>query len=51
MKVWDLSAKIVKQTMRVGGAVLALRWVDIKDNLMSFVAGASDGSITCFVAV
>jgi WD40 repeat protein len=49
VNVWDFSTENIKQTIRVGSPVLALNWVNIQDNLMSFLAGAADGSITCFV--
>jgi hypothetical protein len=51
VQVWDICAKVIKQSIQVGSAILIIHWADIKDNLITFLVGAHDGSITLYQLV
>jgi hypothetical protein len=48
LKVWEVSSGELKQSIRLESAVLAIRWANLSDHLLTFLVGASDGSITLF---
>jgi hypothetical protein len=51
VNVWDVGAQNIKQSIQVGSVILAVHWADIVQQLLTFLVGAHDGSVTLYQSV